>query len=124
MTSWIALPPEDTADGELRIAYERIRKERGAVANVYKIHATRPATMLAHLDLYKSLLFTASELTRLERELIATVVSAVNRCEYCTYHHSVPLRQLMHDDALVDRIIANPEQVELTPRWRAIVDVA
>lgn len=82
MTSWIDLPHESGASGPLADAYATVASSRGRVSNIMKVHATRPAAMLAHLDLYRSLMFTASELTRAERELLASVVSSVNGCHY------------------------------------------
>jgi uncharacterized peroxidase-related enzyme len=82
MTSWIPLPDPASADGALAEAYARIQSTRGQVGNVLKVHGTRPAAMLAHLDLYRELMFTKSELTRPEREMIASVVSSVNGCHY------------------------------------------
>ncbi|HEY3287048.1 MAG TPA: carboxymuconolactone decarboxylase family protein [Gemmatimonadaceae bacterium] len=82
MTSWIPLPETGTATGALREAFARVAGTRGKVSNILKVHATRPAAMLAHLDLYRELMFSQSELTRPEREMIATVVSSVNGCRY------------------------------------------
>ncbi len=82
MTAWIPLPDVATATGDLRAVYERVAGTRGAVGNILKTHATRPAAMLAHLDLYRELMFSRSELSRPEREMIASVVSSVNGCRY------------------------------------------
>ena len=82
MSSWIALPPEESAEGELADAYRRVASARGGVANILKVHASRPAAMVAHLALYQELMFSRSELSRPERELIASVVSSVNGCHY------------------------------------------
>jgi uncharacterized peroxidase-related enzyme len=82
MPSWIPLPDVTAADGALAEAYARIAATRGSVGNILKVHATRPTAMLAHLDLYRELMFSRSELSRAERELIASVVSSVNGCHY------------------------------------------
>ncbi|HVA58566.1 MAG TPA: carboxymuconolactone decarboxylase family protein [Gemmatimonadaceae bacterium] len=82
MTSWIELPDEDRVEGPLAEAYARVAAARGAVGNILKAHATRPAALVAHLDLYRELMFSRSELSRAERELIASVVSSVNGCRY------------------------------------------
>ena len=82
MTSWIPLPDPVDAEGPLAEAYARIQGARGQVGNILRTHATRPTAMLAHLDLYRELMFTRSELSRPEREMIASVVSSVNGCHY------------------------------------------
>ncbi|MDE3152818.1 MAG: carboxymuconolactone decarboxylase family protein [Gemmatimonadota bacterium] len=82
MASRIDLPDELGATGALAEAYARVAASRGEVANILKAHATRPEAMLAHLDLYRELMFSRSELSRAEREFIASVVSSVNGCRY------------------------------------------
>ena len=72
----------EQASSELAEAYERVAGERGTVSNILKVHSVSPRTMLAHLDLYKELMFGQSELTRSEREMIAVAVSATNGCHY------------------------------------------
>lgn len=82
MTAWIDLPSPENASGDLASAYAQVAGARGRVGNILRAHATRPAAMLAHLDLYRELMFSQSELTRAEREMVATVVSSVNGCHY------------------------------------------
>jgi alkylhydroperoxidase family enzyme len=46
------------------------------------IHSLNPATLRAHADLYHTVMHGESGLNRAEREMIAVVVSAINRCHY------------------------------------------
>ena len=80
--AWIEMIEREQASSELAEAYERVAGERGTVSNILKVHSVSPRTMLAHLDLYKELMFGQSELTRSEREMIAVAVSATNGCHY------------------------------------------
>jgi alkylhydroperoxidase family enzyme len=41
-----------------------------------------PETLHSSMKLYKAIMFGPSGLSRLERELLATVVSAANECFY------------------------------------------
>ncbi|MEX2180885.1 MAG: peroxidase-related enzyme [Gemmatimonadaceae bacterium] len=124
MTSWIPLPEVSSATGALADAYARVSATRGSVGNILRVHATRPAALLAHLDLYRELMFSRSELTRPEREMIASVVSSVNGCHYCMHHHGRSLRELTRDSALVEKILRDPRTVPLEPRWRVLADLA
>lgn len=72
----------DSATGPLVEAYETVAGTRGTIANILKVHSVSPRTMLAHLNLYRELLFGPSELSRAERETIAVAVSVTNRCPY------------------------------------------
>ena len=44
--------------------------------------AGNPAVLQASMEMYKAIMFGPSGLTRQERELLATVVSAENECFY------------------------------------------
>lgn len=80
--SWIRMIEEAEADEDLKAAYEKVGRARGRVANILKIHSVQSRTMLAHLDLYRQIMFGRSELSRAEREMLAVVVSATNHCHY------------------------------------------
>jgi len=79
--AWIRVIPEDEASGELRELYEKVG-DHGNVAGVYKIHSLNPASLWSHHQLYRTLLFGKSELSRAQREMIAVVVSTTNHCRY------------------------------------------
>ena len=83
-TAWIHTEDENSQnlDPQLRALYDRMRDPRGHVDNILKIHSLHPASLVAHYDLYKLVMYGSSPLSRIQREMIAVVVSAVNRCEY------------------------------------------
>lgn len=80
--AWIKVIGESEGGEPLREAFAAVRGTRGEVANILQIHSLRPDVLKAHLDLYRSLMFGKSDLTRRERETIAVAVSALNRCHY------------------------------------------
>ncbi len=81
--AWIETVPEADATGELKRAYQRAADPAsGQVDHIMKIHSLNPASLLDHLHLYKTLMYAESPLTRIQREMIGVVVSAINRCEY------------------------------------------
>ena len=83
MIAWIEIVPEAEARGELKRAYQRAGDpESGQVDHIMKVHSLNPASLLDHLHLYKTLMYADSPLTRVQREMIGVVVSAINRCEY------------------------------------------
>jgi alkylhydroperoxidase family enzyme len=79
--AWIALLDPEEADGELAEAYRTIGA-RSRVAHIIGVHSLHPAAMEAHVELYRTLMFGPSPLSRLEREALAVVVSAANDCFY------------------------------------------
>ena len=80
--SWISTVPEEEADGLLATIYDETREKLGRVVNLVKAQSLRPGTMTIGRRLYRHLMDGPSELSRLQRVLIATVVSKVNGCLY------------------------------------------
>lgn len=121
---WIEVVAEDEAAGEVKEAYEKVVRERGKLSNIMRVQSLNAAAMARHLDLYVTLMFGESALTRPERELIAVVVSAANRCEYCVRHHAEPLRAYWKDDARVEKVAAAWRDAPLSSRERALAAYA
>ncbi len=80
--SWIKVIHEEEATGELRQLYDRMLEPWGGVDNILKIHSLNPASLRAHFEFYKALMQGPSGLSRIQREMIAVVVSAANHCHY------------------------------------------
>lgn len=80
--AWIRVIDQLRASGKLAKAYAKVAATRGRVANILKIHSVHPDAMIAHLALYRELMFGRSELTRRDRELVAVAVSVANHCHY------------------------------------------
>lgn len=80
--AWIRTVDEENVDGPLEALYRRIAGRTGSVDNILEIHGLSPPSLRAHLDLYRTLMFGDSPLSRRQRESIAVVVSAANDCHY------------------------------------------
>jgi len=80
--AWIKTLATAEASGELLEQYDRMRDPAGNVANILQVHSLNPAALRAHFDLYRTLMFARSELSRAQREMIAVVVSKTNECHY------------------------------------------
>jgi alkylhydroperoxidase family enzyme len=72
----------DEATGLLAEEYDAAVKRAGKVFNIVASMSLRPAVLKRSMGMYKAVMFGPSELTRQERELLATVTSAVNECYY------------------------------------------
>ena len=57
----------------------------------------------------------------IQHEIIATVVSAINRTRYCSISHAEFLRRVTQDDALARQLIADPRSATLTDAERVMV---
>lgn len=81
--AWIETIDEQDATGDVADAYRRCGDKRtGNVDHIMKVHSLHPRSMLDHQRLYGTLMYGQSPLSRVQREMIATVVSAINRCVY------------------------------------------
>ncbi len=102
--AWINEIEEQDAEGELRAVYDELLKSRGKLANILQVHSLNPGALKTHVDLYMHLMFAQSGLSRKEREAIAVVVSAKNRCAYCVNHHYEPLARYENDPQVLSTI--------------------
>ena len=80
--AWIKIIKEEEAQGELKELYDKMIEPWGGVDNIMKIHSLNPPSLKGHFDLYRTLMYGRSTVSRVQREMIAVVVSAVNKCRY------------------------------------------
>jgi len=98
---YIEVIEHENAEGELLEAYNELIRTRGKLASIHKIHSLNPKAMMDHMDLYMTLLYGNSPLKRLHREMLGTVVSIANKCEYCQLHHAEAMNHYWKDDARI-----------------------
>jgi uncharacterized peroxidase-related enzyme len=79
---FLRLVDEREAEGALRREYDAALARAGKVFNIVKSMSLRPAVLRRSMDLYREIMFGTSELSRVERELLAVVVSVANECHY------------------------------------------
>jgi alkylhydroperoxidase family enzyme len=81
--AWIETIREDRWTGALAPIYDEQTGGRGGrVDNIMQIHSLNPQGMAAHQALYVSAMTGTPTLRKVDRELIAFVVSVVNECHY------------------------------------------
>jgi len=109
---------------DLRERIGAVAEKSGFVPNVFKALARRPAELRAFLDYHDALMESSDGLSKAERELVVVATSGANSCTYCVVAHGAILRVRTKDPEIADRVATNPYAVELSPRERAIVDLA
>jgi len=119
--SWIEEIEVSEAEGKLAEMYAALIKQRGKISNILKVHSLNPDAMGDHLDLYMTLMFGKSGLSRAEREAVAVVVSANNDCEYCVRHHAEALRHYIDDEETMTMLMTADGLETLEPRLSNIV---
>jgi alkylhydroperoxidase family enzyme len=72
---------KDQVTDEVREKFQEIGAKRGNVPNMFRVYAHRPEilkTMMAHMDAVTN----SGTVSVRTKELVATLVSRLNRCEY------------------------------------------
>ena len=80
--AWIDTINERDADESLKDQYAKLKDSRGGVDNILKIHSLNPESLDAHVRLYKTIMYGKSPIRRVNREMIAVLVSSINQCHY------------------------------------------
>ncbi|WP_147110233.1 peroxidase-related enzyme [Tateyamaria sp. syn59] len=118
------LPMVDPLPDATQKYFDICEDKLGMIPNVLKAHAFDIDKLNAFTALYNDLMLGDSALTKLEREMIAVVVSATNRCFYCLTAHGAAVRQLSGNPALGEQLVMNWRVAEVTPRQRAMLAFA
>ncbi len=80
---WIEVVPDDEWDGELGSLHDQVVDPVvGKVDHIMAIHSLNPRALAAHDAVYRSAMSGTKTLRKVERELIAYVVSLENHCHY------------------------------------------
>src|SRR3954469_13406174 len=122
--SRLSVPDEQTLPEDIQALFAAMRAKPGFVPNVYQAYGLRPQQLRGFIALYDAIMTEESGLTKAEREMIAVAVSAQNHCFYCLTSHGAVLRIRTKDEVLADSIAANYRAADLTPRQRAMLDLA
>lgn len=109
---------------ETEAYFKKCIEKLGLLPNVLKAYAFDETKLRAFTDMYNDLMLGPSELSKLEREMIAVVVSAANRCHYCLVAHGAAVRELSGDPELGEYMVMNYRAADLAPRHRAMLDFA
>ncbi|MFP4303560.1 peroxidase-related enzyme [Rhodosalinus sp.] len=118
------LPPVDPLPEATRKYFEVCEDKLGMVPNVLRAYAFDTTKLDAFTAMYNDLMLADSGLSKLEREMIAVVVSAVNRCYYCLTAHGAAVRQLSGDPKLGEMLVMNWRVAELDARHTAMLTFA
>ncbi|MBO6837680.1 MAG: peroxidase-related enzyme [Alphaproteobacteria bacterium] len=120
----LPVPDEDDLDPDIRKYFSICRDKLGLVPNVLKAYSFRPERLRRFIDSYNEIMLSDGALTKLEREMIAVVVSSCNRCYYCLVAHGQQVRALSGDPELGEMIALNYRVADLDERTMAMLDYA
>jgi uncharacterized peroxidase-related enzyme len=104
----------EQANGALKKIYDGLLASRGKLAEVHKIQSLNPATIVHHMELYMSIMYARSPLSRAQREMMAVVVSAANNCSYCQVHHKQALQHYWKNEEQVNQLALDYTSLDLS----------
>ena len=113
------IQPEN-ATGELDEIYQSLVASRGKIAEVHKIQSLNPQSITDHMNLYMTVMFGKSPLKRVQREMMAVIVSKSNDCEYCQVHHSEAVNNFWKDDGRIAALRTDFRQAGLNEEDEAL----
>ncbi len=80
--AWIRQISVEESTGFLKKQLDAAIKRAGRVWNIVQVMSLNPRSMDASMKLYGALMFGDSPLSRIQREMLATVVSKEQGCFY------------------------------------------
>ena len=118
------LGPQAELTGKLQAYFDKCQEKLGFVPNVLKAYAFDTTKLQAFIDMVDDLMLSDSGLSKLEREMIAVAVSAVNHCHYCLTAHGAAVRQRAKDPEAGELMAQNYRAANLPARQKAMLDFA
>ncbi len=122
--SRLGVPDPASLDEDLQAIWRKCVDKLGFVPNVYATYSLRPQRLRNFMAMYNEVMLSESGLSKLEREMVAVVVSSANRCYYCLAAHGAAVRLLSGDAELGEMLALNFRVAELDARQRAMLDYA
>lgn len=80
--AYIDIVQPDKAEGVVKQEYDKAVRRGGRVANILKVMSRSPQALRDAMRMYLTVMYGKSDLSRAQREMLATVVSWANRCHY------------------------------------------
>lgn len=117
----LPVPDAEALSEETRKYWDLCAEKLGLVPNVIKAYSVDDAHLRGFTGLYNTLMLGPSGLSKLEREMIAVVVSSINHCFYCLVAHGAAVRELSGQPELGEALAFNHRYAELDGRQRAMV---
>ena len=118
----LEIDQETEISAETEAYFDLCREKLGMVPNVLATYAFNEKKLRGFSELYNDLMLGDSGLSKLEREMIAVVVSSINKCFYCLTAHGAAVRQLSGDPKLGEQMVMNRRAADLSDKRMAMLD--
>ena len=115
-------PRIELLDKEMKRYIEVCNEKLGMVPNVILANASDPDRLKSFVNFYNRLMIKEGSLSKLEKEMIAVVVSSHNKCFYCVVAHGAAVRQLSKNPILGDELSINYRAAKLNKRHKTMLN--
>ena len=120
----LPIPSREQLTPEFQKYFAICDEKLGMVPNVLKAYSQNAGQLEAFSRLYNELMFGDSNISELEKEMIAVVVSSENSCYYCQVAHGAAVREYADEPKLGELMVMNYRVAPLEARQRAMLDFA
>lgn len=118
--SFLPVPDRDDVPEGVTRLWDKAQEAFGFVPNVFRAQAVNGDQFLAWWGYFNLLVNKEGHLSNADREMLAVVVSGLNRCTYCVVSHGAALREYTEDARTSDLIGINWRQAQLADREAAM----
>ena len=118
------LPMVDPLPEATQKYFDVCQDKLGMIPNVLQAYAFDVGKLNAFTAMYNDIMLGDSNLSKLEREMIAVVVSSVNKCYYCLTAHGAAVRQLSGNPILGEQMVMNWRVADLDARQWGMLEFA
>jgi uncharacterized peroxidase-related enzyme len=120
----VSLPDQETLSEDILEYFNKCEEKLGLIPNVLRAYSVNPEKFRNFCAFYNHLMLDeeTTNISKLEREIIAVCVSSANRCYYCLVAHGHAVRQLSGDPELGEMLVMNYRVAELSQRHRTMLD--
>ena len=122
----IKLPEFEELDNDTKRYLKICEEKLGLVPNVLRAYTVNLKKLRNFTNFYNQLMLDEKDcnLTKLDREMIAVVVSSENNCYYCLVVHGQAVRELSNDPQLGEMLVMNYRVANLDDKTNTMLDFA
>ena len=118
-------PDLNSLPDDIKAKILEVQEKSGFIPNVFLGFARRPLEWRAFFAYHDALMLKQdSGLSKGDREMIVTTTSAANHCLYCVVAHGAILRIYEKKPLVADQVAVNYRKADISPRQRAMLDLA
>ena len=101
--------------------FQLCKDKLGLIPNVLKAYSHNTEKLNAFTNMYNEIMLAESGLTKLQREMIAVVVSSINKCFYCQVAHGASVRELSKNPELSEELVMNYNIANISNKDKAML---